>query len=277
MLYEISGSCVSNVGNIRENNEDNFYFDGVYLEENNTGTKKPLTIHFNNSDNKVFAIFDGMGGQAKGERASFLSASTLEEYAKDNKKIKWDKFAKIVNEKVCKEMTEKKNRMGSTMAAIQFREDYLSISNLGDSRIYLLTNSSFGQVSEDHNEAKLNENLATPKEGKSRLTQYFGIREEEMIIQPFTKKINYENVEKILICSDGITDMLSNDEIEEILVNTNDTEKCVETLLQNALEKGGEDNTTVMVFQIENNIEKEGQEEQEEKGFFSLLLDALTK
>ncbi len=271
MVYRINGACVSSVGNVRDNNEDNFYFDGVFLDEDNKGTTKTLTIDFTNMDNKTFAVFDGMGGQARGERASYISAETLKEYAETHKKIKWDKFARIANEKVCNEMTENKNRMGSTMAAVEFGPDYISIANLGDSRIYLLTGNSFGQVSEDHNEAKLNENIKTSDSGKSRLTQYIGIREEEMIIQPFIKKIKYDNVEKILVCSDGITDMISNKEIEKVLIENEDSEECTELLLKMALANGGEDNTTVMVFSVENEEEVE-----EEKGFFSGLFDLLS-
>lgn len=275
MIYHISGSCVSSVGNVRDNNEDNFYFDGIYLEEDNKGTTETLTVNFSNMDNKTFAVFDGMGGQAKGERASYISASTLKNYSSTHTKIKWDKFARIVNEKVCEEMTKNKNRMGSTMAAVQFAENEVSISNLGDSRIYLLTPNSFGQISVDHNEAQLNENLITNKEGKSRLTQYFGIREDEMIIQPFVKKINYENIEKILICSDGITDMISDEEIEKILIQEIDTKESVELLLKTALKNGGEDNTTVMVFNIEKEERRVGKEDS--KGFFEQLFEFFGK
>ena len=181
--------------------------------------------------------------------------------------MNWEKFARIANEKVCDEM-ENKNRMGATMAAVEFCSDHVSIANLGDSRIYTLTSNSFGQVSEDHNEAKLNENLKTQQNGKSRLTQYLGIREDEMIIQPFMKKIEYKDLEKILICSDGITDMISDEEIENILIQNNDSKECAEILLKKALENGGEDNTTIMVFSVENEEEKE-----ETKSFFDSIID----
>lgn len=275
MSYHISGACVSNVGNVRDNNEDNFYFNGIYLDESNMGISDILSVDFLSTDNKVFAVFDGMGGQSKGERASFIAASTMDEYVKSHTKMKWDRFSKIVNEKVCDEMTKNKNRMGSTMAAVQFSEDSITISNLGDSRIYLLTNNSFGQISEDHTEAKLNENIIPSKNGKSRLTQYFGIREDEMIIQPFIKTIHYDNVERILICSDGITDMISDDKIEKYLINCTNSKECVDHLLKTALKNGGEDNTTVMVFNIEK--EEKRIEKEDSKGFFNQLFNFFSK
>lgn len=269
MIYKIEGACFSHVGNVRDNNEDNFYFDGIYLDEKNNGTKDELTTSFTNNDYKVFAVFDGMGGQANGERASFLAASTMHEYAKDHKKIKWDKFVRIANEKVCAEMASNKNRMGATVAGVQFLNDYVKISNLGDSRIYVLTGNSFGQVSEDHTEAKLNEKIIGSSNKKSRLTQYLGIREDEMIIQPFEKKISYDNLEKILICSDGITDMISDEDLESIMIDNEDALECAEKLLKTALSNGGEDNTTVMVF----SILKETQEEVDERSIFERVVD----
>ena len=249
MIYKITGSCVSNVGNVRDNNEDNLFFDGIFLEEQNNGTDEILNTSFSNTDNKTFAIFDGMGGHAKGERASFISASTLKEYSEKHKKISWNGFAKKANEKVCRDMSKEKNRMGSTMAAVQFYEDSINISNLGDSRIYILTNNKLEQVSYDHTEANLSKNIISSNGQKSRLTQYIGIKEDEMIIQPYNKKIEYEGIEKLLICSDGITDMIDEKDIEKIL-NKYDANKSTKKLLDTALKNGGEDNTTVMVFEI---------------------------
>ena len=269
MPYYISAACTSNIGNERDNNEDNFYFDGDFLEENNTGINEIKKLDFTNEENKIFAIFDGMGGQANGERASFLAASTLKEYINTHKTMKWDKYAKIANEKICNEMNNKR-RMGSTMAAIEFNKEKIVVSNLGDSRIYTLSDLSFGQQSVDHTEEKLGERIKG-NTGKSRLTQYLGIKEEEMIIQPEIRKIDYEDIEKILICSDGITDMINDDEIEKILANNEDSSVCVELLLDKALNNGGIDNTTLMVF----SISKKNDTIITKKSFLDMLIDKM--
>jgi len=251
MPYKISSACISNIGKVRENNEDNFCFDGIIMNEKNKGVKNILTKNFSSNDNKVFAIFDGMGGHDNGERASYLASLTLKE-KKDKNKIDWNDFVFNANDRICSEMIKNKKRMGSTMAGIQFCDSEVCISNLGDSRIYKLYNDKLEQISEDHTEAKMSENLRKDNTHKSRLTQYLGIREDEMIIQPFQKSIEYENIDKILICSDGITDMVSEKVIEDILIN-NKTVECVKQLLNEALNNGGEDNITVMVFEIKRN------------------------
>lgn len=98
MDYKIVGACTSNVGKIRDNNEDNFYFDGQILEEVNTGIEDILTTTFTNHDNHVYAIFDGMGGGSKGERASYLGATTLKEYREKNQVIDWNELVEKTNE-----------------------------------------------------------------------------------------------------------------------------------------------------------------------------------
>ena len=247
MSYIITGAVISNVGKIRENNEDNYYFNGKIMNQESEEMKEVLLDTFSNKDNKVFAIFDGMGGQANGERASYIGASTLKEI--DNKDVlDWEKMAEMANDKICKEMTNHK-RMGSTMAGVQFLKDKIIISNLGDSKIYVLSDNSFGQVSIDHIEKSY-----TTK--KPRLTQYLGIKKEEMIIQPYQKEFSYENIEKILICSDGLSDMVKNSEIEEILEKELSAKGCIEELLSKALYHGGEDNITIMLFTLNEQVEE---------------------
>ena len=254
MNYIINGAVISNVGKIRENNEDNFYFNnGIFNEEEKMN--EPFLDEFSNEENKIFAVFDGMGGEANGERASYLGAKTLKEM--DHKiEFDWDDYVEKANDKICIEMTNHK-RMGSTMAGVQFLKEKIIISNLGDSKIYILSSNSFGQVSMDHVEK-----IYTTK--KPRLTQYFGIKKEEMIIQPFQKEYHYENVEKILVCSDGLSDMVKSSEIEEILEKEITTKECVEELLKKALNNGGEDNITIMLFSI-NKKEEDNKKTLKEK------------
>jgi len=268
LAFKICGSCVSSIGNVRENNEDNFYFDGEFLNEKNNGTEEVISLSFSSENNKVFAIFDGMGGHDNGERASYLAAASLKEYLDSRIKVDWDIFSTIANKKICKEMLKNKKIMGTTMAAVQFCDDKVYISNLGDSRIYLLNKKKLTQISEDHTENNMRKNIVKNSSGKSRLTQYMGIREEDMIIQPFQKEIDYKNIDKILICSDGVTDMITDTEIKKVLIN-NEANECVSLLLKKALDNGGEDNTTLMVFDvIKEKVKKENRKEKKKNESF---------
>lgn len=257
MNYIIEGACLSVIGNVRKNNEDNFLFDYINLDKNNNGSEQIYTLNFKNIDNKVFSVFDGMGGEANGEEASFIAANALKEYSSlSNGNINWKTYIENTNEKICKAMFQRK-RMGTTVAGVSFNNEYIEICNLGDSRIYSFYNGNLKQESEDHNENKIQEKLNMSNNRKGALTQYLGIKKDEMIIQPFIKNLYYENIEKLLICSDGITDMLSNNEIENVLKENISAEKCVGMLVTAALEHGGVDNTTIMVFNISKKSEAE--------------------
>lgn len=256
MDYFIEGACKSVIGKVRNNNEDNFCFNLKNMEEQNNGSEI-IKVKCTNEDYFTFAIFDGMGGEEKGERASYIASTILREYLKEhkNEEMNWNEYVELANDRICEEIYGK-DRMGTTMAGSQFCKDYISISNIGDSRIYILKDGKLIQISVDHNEAKLQEKFNINKNSKARLTQHLGIKKEEMIIQPFITQIQYDDVQKILICSDGITDMLSDNDIEKILCQSSDSVNAIEVLIEKAMENGGIDNTTVMVFDISKNEEK---------------------
>lgn len=274
MNYIIEGACLSVIGNVRKNNEDNFLFDHINLNENNNGSEQIYKLKFENIDNKVFSVFDGMGGEANGEEASFIASDTLKKYViNNNGKINWIDYIENANEKICNAMFQRK-RMGTTVAGASFNNENIEICNLGDSRLYSFYNGKLKQESEDHNESRIQEKLNMPSNRKGALTQYLGIKKDEMIIQPYLKKINYDIIEKLIICSDGITDMLSNNEIENVLKEKISAEKCVEKLVTSALEHGGVDNTTIMVFNISKKNEQEKLKYNNKK-FLNKLFDTI--
>ena len=79
MVFTINASCGSFVGNGRNNNEDNFYFNKKHLPVPNKGLKNPIKCKCTTDDPIVFAVFDGMGGESKGEEASCLSSEIFSE------------------------------------------------------------------------------------------------------------------------------------------------------------------------------------------------------
>lgn len=244
MRYKIDAACYSAIGKIRKNNEDNFYFDGKSMQEKNFGTEECIITSFYQDENRLFSVFDGMGGESRGERASFLATTELKIFDKKSP-IDWKEYADKSNKKICSEM-DKSNRMGSTVAGIQFLEDCISIMNLGDSRIYEYNTEGLRQVSQDH--TKL-----VDKNRKPLLTEHLGVFEDELILHPYQKLLFYEDVKKILLCSDGITDMVDDNTIEKILSENNDSKKCAELLIKESLSNGGKDNATIIVFTINNN------------------------
>lgn len=255
MNYIIKGACKSVIGNLRQNNEDNYYFNGKILPEKNNGTQGILITQFKNDENITCSVFDGMGGEENGERASFLATNTLKEYIEENTGFSWKQYIEIANEKICVEMQENKH-MGTTMATVVFTENKVYICNVGDSRIYGIKEGKIEQLSEDHTEAKLQERLNIQSNHKARLTQHLGIRKDELVIVPYTNEYQYEEYNKFLLCSDGLTDMLTDCEIQSILSTNISVDQIVNKLVEEALNKGGIDNTTVIVLEIEKQKEE---------------------
>lgn len=254
---KIECSIVSDVGIIRHNNEDNFYLNGLFREDISENH-----IEYNacyEKKNFLAAVFDGMGGEENGELASLEAARILHKYQENNFAQIRSGYITEANEKVCNKMTEiESGRMGSTLAVINIYKGKLSFCNVGDSPIYIFRDGSLQQLSINHNEAQClydmglisREELRTSKK-KNRLTQHLGIFEDEMIIEPYFKEnIPLKQNDYILLCSDGLTDMVEEEEIEAILMNAGNVHQTADLLVNTALENGGRDNVTLLLVHV---------------------------
>lgn len=157
MSFSIDAACISSRGKVRENNEDNFYFDGRCMEEKNNGLKHPLSMKKTLQKELCVAVFDGMGGENFGEAASFVSAKTLQEKIKilDSYAIQERTFLQDMcfdmNRAVLEKAKEKRtSKMGTTVAMLFFSHGYVYACNIGDSRIYRLRDQGLLQLSIDH-------------------------------------------------------------------------------------------------------------------------------
>lgn len=252
MKFTIEAACSCNKGKIRKNNEDNFYFDGKCLEVQNEGLRHSVEVEERLKNGWCVAVFDGMGGENYGEYASFAAARELQqmerklaEYFIPEKKY-LNRMAMQLNEAVVHAARElKTERMGSTMAALYFMSGSVYVCNLGDSRAYRLRDGEFLQLSQDHVEARpQNERKKAP------LTQHLGIDPEYMLIEPYIAKGDIKKGDQYLLCSDGLTDMLTNFEISDIMLQSDEAASCVDRLIEAALEHGGRDNITAIVCRI---------------------------
>lgn len=253
MGYTIRAACCCNTGKIRKNNEDNFYFYGKCLELENNGLKSPVGIETPLKYGHCFAVFDGMGGENFGEYASFSAARqlqlcerTMADFFVPAKKY-LERVVSQLNDAVVKKQQElRTDRMGTTMVGAYFAGRYVYICNIGDSRAYRLRDREFLQLSVDHIEKRPGK-----EKQKAPLTQYLGLGSDEIQLDPYIVKGELKKGDTYLLCSDGLTDMLTNFEISDIMINNTDAETCAETLVQAALEHGGRDNITVIVINIE--------------------------
>ena len=258
----INFSCRTEIGLVRKNNEDNFYCEGTIL----TG-QEIFSLRGFAENPCIFAVSDGMGGESHGELASLITVETLHEHAGKIKSATNNDIDKSVqnfisdsNTKICTIMRENSFRMGSTLALVVIHDDYIRAYNIGDSRIYKLQNGILSRISEDHTlaEQKIKMGLLTPEDSrhdKSRhvLTRCMGIFDEEMILMPnIIKPIRINKNFKLLICSDGLNDMLYDSEIQDIILLNKDTFSAVNALIEAALQRGGRDNITCIIIDINN-------------------------
>lgn len=251
MAYQIEYAYTCHIGKIRNNNEDNFWCCGDSLEAQNQGMSHIRSGYMKQSEYPLLAVFDGMGGESCGEMAAFLAAEACGEHFKTAKDGIRNDPEEFLNE-ICESMnqaicdygrTNKINSMGTTAALLAFAEDAVYSCNLGDSRIYKSDREKFYQISQDHV-------LGSSLFGKAPLTQYLGMEEENLQLEPSISRQEIKIGDRFLLCSDGITDMLSDGEIADILSRDIPVAKTVEILVDRALKKGGRDNITVVLCEI---------------------------
>lgn len=252
MGYKLCAACSSNMGLRRRNNEDNFLFNGNYLPEEHTGTESTLTLECHVGRNIHLAVFDGIGGENYGEQASHAAARKYCElievskpfYISDKKYL--ENLTITFNDAVtgkAKELVT--NRMGTTFAAMYFTSHYGYALNLGDSKIFLMRKNSLRQLSVDDVSSRP---IGTKK--KAPITQYLGMDPMEVTLVPHINRIEPQKGDRYVICTDGLSDMIAEEDIRDILQGYGNAKEAAEKLTDRALEHGGRDNVTIIVCDI---------------------------
>lgn len=210
----------------------------------------PINGEVSSLNSTVFGIFDGMGGEECGEVASLIAAETAGKIQITDKPVaQMKEFCKVANQNICDYAHNNSvSSMGTTAAVLCFCKKKIALCNIGDSKIFLLSADDFQQISKDHI-------TPMPYGRKPALLQNLGIPTTEMIIEPYISIGEYHDGDKYLICSDGLTDMVSNDQIKDI-VEQGSPGTVIQTLLDVALKNGGRDNITIMLFEIKKNKKK---------------------
>ena len=193
----------------------------------------------------VFGVFDGMGGEECGEIASYIASKAASSIV-IGKEATADlsQFCQKANNDICDYATlHEVSSMGTTAAILAFTEKEVVLCNIGDSKIFRLCNGTLEQISMDH--------VAVAAFGvKPPLSQNLGIPPNELVIDPYLARGPYNDGDIYMICSDGLTDMVSVDEITEVLISK-PSEEAITLLLEKALANGGKDNITIILCKIE--------------------------
>lgn len=244
MKYDIAYYCVSDIGKRRSVNQDNFICDGKFMELEGDTTDFPLSGTKSAKSRLLLGIFDGMGGEECGEVASYIASKTASQTD-----LKGDAIKKLLelcqkaNLDICAYIDENGlYSMGTTAAMLAFDKKGISLCNVGDSKIFRFSKGKLEQISKDHV-------AFAPFGVKPPLSQNLGIPPAEMLIDPYVAKGNYNDGDIYLICSDGLTDMVSLEDISKVLEDQ-PFDDATEILLSKALENGGRDNVTIILCKI---------------------------
>lgn len=205
----------------------------------------------------LFAVADGMGGHEAGEIASEITVNTLAELAPSHLDAEGLTAAvEAANYNVMKTPRQGIGRdgMGTTLTAAMLEGERLLIAQVGDSRAYLLHKGHLQQITRDHSlMADLIEaGQITPEEARvhpnrSVITRAIG---SDIHMRPDIYELNVDAGDRILLCSDGLSSMISNNAIESIMRRQSDAQHCADELVTAALENGGADNVTVVVADV---------------------------
>ncbi len=257
MSLKIKAAVMTHAGNVRKNNEDNYYLNQRIRRR---VSKKTASRRFSGWDEAVlFAVADGMGGHARGEIASLIAVQSLRSCPLVQVKAVAGACLRQANERICEEIEKNGgSRMGSTLTALYIDKGKAVCCHIGDSRCYLLRSGTLTQLSKDDSKARRMVELGvlTPEQAarhpsRHELTQHLGIFPDELVIQPaFTEPLDLLPGDIFLLCSDGLTDMADDDAIAAVLAGEGSPRKKARALVELALSGGGRDNVTALVAEI---------------------------
>lgn len=234
------------------------------------GSNQDYANTYTNEFNLVLAVLcDGLGGHQAGDVASEMVVSHLGNTWQHSgvqsaeEIVKWlEKEINRENNRLVEraEQYEDLKGMGTTLVAIAEASDGFVIASIGDSRAYRLTNDQLIQITNDHSLVgelmrigELTEEEASHHPKKNVLTRSLGVKEAlniDMDIYP------YETADFVLLCSDGLTNMVADKEIEKILNTPESLEDKAVMLIDLANRRGGKDNITLLMIDL--NERKEG-------------------
>lgn len=226
------------VGHVREHNEDSYLL------------QPPL-----------FVVADGMGGHEAGEVASSFAVTTLAQanlaHADAQELGKCIEAANLALIEAAQNGLGKPG-MGTTCTAAYIESNKLAIAHVGDSRAYLLRGGVLTRISHDHSfveelveSGEITADEARVHPNRSIITRALG-SDPHMYADHF--ELPLEEHDRILLCSDGLSGMLSDKDLEDIMISSPSPQECVDSLVEAALRAGGVDNITAIVIELSSGI-----------------------
>lgn len=250
---KVQAIAICGPGRVRAQNQDSFYLNGSYRGEVDDTRSLIGSTCF---ESGILAVADGMGGEKHGELAS-LEAVRCTRQAQKNGSSDLSRIIFESNERVCALMDMYRERIGSTYVGLSFEGGSVTVTNIGDSRAYLMRSGVLRRLSRDHTAIQrlldmgvINAEQAKTHKARHQITQHIGLYPDELIIEPFTDNISVLPGDMYLLCSDGLTDMVTDPDIESILAAKGSLHDKACALYKSALFNGGRDNCTVVLAEL---------------------------
>lgn len=243
-MRRLNGYSLSDKGKVRSHNEDSV---GLFVNSN----RQQLAV-----------IADGMGGHNAGDVASGMVSSLLKEKWHESEKINLPENAESwllqtivdINNKVFAYAQDHSEcaGMGTTVVAAICTNDFVTIAHIGDSRCYLYNEQGFKQITEDHSlvnelvrSGQISKDDAEYHPRKNVLLKALGT---ELDVQADVQTIGWEKGDKLLLCSDGLSNKVTDVELEDFLSDSRSLEDLAVALVHLANDRGGEDNISLALL-----------------------------
>jgi protein phosphatase len=207
----------------------------------------------------VFVVADGMGGAQAGEVASKIAVEAFEQGLPDagSPEERLADRAREANKRIhnLSKTQHERAGMGTTLTAAYLDDSELAIAHVGDSRAYLFRDGELKMLTQDHSlvaelvqRGKLTEAQAAEHPQRSIITRALG---PEPLVEVDTVTYPVRAGDVLLLCSDGLTSMISDEQVAAVLAGTNDLHAAAQALIDEANAAGGRDNITVVLFRLE--------------------------
>lgn len=255
MSFVLSGAWICHTGKVRKANEDSCLFGGTFCGASASG---PVRVQAGEAQEMV-AVADGIGGHRAG---AFASREVVEGLAEctDSTPEGVTEALQVVNKRLYEVGQENADfsASGAAVVGLFAGEQGLFAFNIGDARLYRQEGDKFIQITQDDSVEQMlvTEGIIEMNEGirpvtMHALTQSVGGSCDYMPVEPHFHELPMEDKARFLLCTDGLTDMLSLSEIERIAGPIQRASAVVQALFTAAMEAGGRDNITIALVDVE--------------------------
>ena len=249
----------TDVGLIREHNEDNFLIADITAGMRSNSLTEPLQLALGDKG-VVLLVCDGMGGAAAGEVAAQMAVDSVYQTLSVALPMSRDGFARTLrravegaNEAIFVQSRDNQSErgMGTTCTVAALNDSTLVVAQIGDSRCYVMRQGQLAQVTKDQSLAwqLIEAGAMTPEEAKAFehaniILQALGVQDQVEVV---LSQVELRQGDVILLCSDGLHGPVGDEEIVDVLSHERDLKRAGQALIQKALDRDGPDNVTVVL------------------------------